>query len=153
MRRRAPLHATRAAVEEGVVPGGGLALAKASNAFEILANKKNESVGAKIIDRAITEPIKQIAANAGKDGSLILYNIIRENKTGDTNIGYNAAEDRFEDMIEAGIIDPTKVVRAALENATSAAVMFLTTEAVITEKPKKEAGCNHDAGMGGMMGM
>ena len=147
------LHATRAAVEEGVVPGGGLALAKASNAFEILANKKNESVGAKIIDRAITEPIKQIAANAGKDGSLILYNIIRENKTGDTNIGYNAAEDRFEDMIEAGIIDPTKVVRAALENATSAAVMFLTTEAVITEKPKKEAGCNHDAGMGGMMGM
>ena len=149
------LHATRAAVEEGVVPGGGLALAKASNAFEILANKKNESVGARIIDRAITEPIKQIAANAGKDGSLILYNIIRENKSGDTNIGYNAAEDRFEDMIEAGIIDPTKVVRAALENATSAAVMFLTTEAVITEKPKKEAGCNHDAsnGMGGMMGM
>lgn len=147
------LHATRAAVEEGVVPGGGLALAKASKAFEILTSKSNETVGAKIIDRAITEPIKQIAANAGKDGSLILYNIIRENKTGDTNIGYNAAEDRFEDMIEAGIIDPTKVVRAALENATSAAVMFLTTEAVITEKPKKEAGCNHDAGMGGMMGM
>lgn len=150
------LHATRAAVEEGVVPGGGLALAKASHVFEMLTAKKDETPGAKIIDWAITEPIKQIAANAGKDGSLILYNIIRENKSGDTNIGYNAAEDRFEDMVEAGIIDPTKVVRSALENAASAAIMFLTTEAVITEKPKKESSCSHDAGMpgmGGMMGM
>lgn len=146
------LHATRAAVEEGVVPGGGLALAKASHVFEMLTAKKDESAGAKIIDWAITEPIKQIAANAGKDGSLILYNIIRENKSGDTNIGYNAAEDRFEDMVEAGIIDPTKVVRSALENAASAAIMFLTTEAVITEKPK-ESSCNHDAGMSGMGGM
>lgn len=146
------LNATRAAVEEGVVPGGGLALALASNAFADLTDKKDDAPGTKIIDTAILEPIKQIAANAGKDGSLILYNIIRENKTGNKNIGYNAATDKFENMIEAGIVDPTKVVRSALEHATSAAIMFLTTEAVITEKPEEKGG--HDHGMpGGMGGM
>lgn len=144
------LNATRAAVEEGVVPGGGLALALAGNAFEELTDKKEDSPGAKIIDLAILEPIKQIAANAGKDGSLVLYNIIRENKQGRVNIGYNAATDKFEDMIEAGIVDPTKVVRSALENASSAAAMFLTTEAVITDKPE-EKGHEH-GGMGGGMG-
>lgn len=145
------LHATRAAVEEGVVAGGGLALALAGNAFEELTNKKEESAGSRIIDSAILEPIKQIAANAGKDGSLILYNIIRENKNGNHHIGYNAAADKFEDMISAGIVDPTKVVRSALENATSAAIMFLTTEAVITDKPEEKG---HDHGMpGGMGGM
>jgi chaperonin GroEL len=154
------LHATRAAVEEGVVPGGGLALARASKAFEEISDKKKDSVGARIVDMAITEPIKQIAANAGKDGSLILYNIIRENKSANSNIGYNAAENKFEDMIEAGIVDPTKVVRLALENATSAAIMFLTTEAVITDKPSDKDGADQAPamgggmpGMGGMMGM
>jgi chaperonin GroEL len=146
------LHATRAAVEEGVVAGGGLALALAGNAFEELTNKKDETVGAQIIDIAILEPIKQIAANAGKDGSLILYNIIRENRSGGKYIGYNAATDKFEDMIAAGIVDPTKVVRSALENAASAAIMFLTTEAVITDKPE-EKDHNHGGMPGGMGGM
>jgi chaperonin GroEL len=146
------LNATRAAVEEGVVPGGGLALALASNAFDELTDKKHDTVGAQIVDTAILEPIKQIAANAGKDGSLILYNIIRENKQGNKNIGYNAAIDKFEDMIEAGIVDPTKVVRSALEHASSAAIMFLTTEAVIVEKPEPKS-CDHGGGgMGGGMG-
>jgi chaperonin GroEL len=154
------LNATRAAVEEGVVPGGGLALAQAGNIFEELTDKKSDTAGAKIIDTAILEPIKQIAANAGKDGSLILYNIIRENKKGNVNIGYNAATDKFEDLIEAGIVDPTKVVRSALENAVSAAIMFLTTEAVIADKPEEKHNHNMPSmgggmpgGMGGMMGM
>jgi len=144
------LNATRAAVAEGVVPGGGLALALAGNAFEEITEKKNINPGARIIDQAILEPIKQIAQNAGKDGSLILYNIIRENKDGNKNIGYNAADDRFEDLVKAGIIDPTKVVRSALEHASSAAIMFLTTEAVIVDNPKKEDP-NLNMGMGGAM--
>lgn len=148
------LNATRAAVEEGVVPGGGLALAHAGNAFEELTDKKEDTAGAKIVDTAILEPIKQIAANAGKDGSLIVYNIIRENREGKKNIGYNAAMDKFEDMIEAGVVDPTKVVRSALENAASAAIMFLTTEAVITDKPEEKGESDAGGGMpGGMGGM
>ncbi|MFA6393975.1 MAG: chaperonin GroEL [Patescibacteria group bacterium] len=148
------LNATRAAVEEGVVPGGGLALAIAGKAFDELMEKKNADAGARIVDQAILEPIKQIAANAGKDGSLILYNIIREHKQGNANIGYDAAADKFVDLIEAGIIDPTKVVRSALENAASAAMMFLTTEAVIADKPEpKDAGHGHGGGMPGMGGM
>ena len=148
------LNATRAAVEEGVVPGGGLALAQAGNAFEELTDKKSDNPGTRIIDSAILEPIKQIATNAGKDGSLILYNIIRENKGGQNNLGYNAAQDKFEDMISAGIVDPTKVVRSALENSVSAAIMFLTIEAVITDKPeaKDNAPMMPPGGMGGMGG-
>ncbi|MEA3449372.1 MAG: chaperonin GroEL [Patescibacteria group bacterium] len=150
------LNATRAAVEEGVVSGGGLALAQVGNAFEELTTEdKKENAGGRIIDQAIIEPIKQIATNAGKDGSLILYNIIRENKNGKKNLGYNAATNKFEDMIEAGVVDPTKVVRSALENAASAAIMFLTTEAVITDKPEKneDAPAMPPGGMGGMGGM
>ena len=152
------LNATRAAVAEGVVPGGGLALAKAGNAFEELTDDRKDSPGARIVDNAILEPIKQIAANAGKDGSLILYNIIREHKEGNTNIGYNAANDRFEDLVAAGVVDPTKVVRSALENASSAAAMFLTTEVVITDKPEKNGGSGGGmsampGGMGGGMPM
>ncbi|OGF27053.1 chaperonin GroL [Candidatus Falkowbacteria bacterium RIFOXYB2_FULL_47_14] len=155
------LHATRAAIEEGVVPGGGLALAQAGNAFEELTDKKADGPGVKIVDAAILEPIRQIAANAGKDGSLILYNIIRENKKKNANVGYNAAADKFENMIEAGIVDPTKVVRSALENAASAAIMFLTTEAVIADKPEEKNSCGSHGGgmpsgmggMGGGMGM
>lgn len=147
------LNATRAAVAEGVVPGGGLALALAGNAIEELTDDKQDEPGASIVINAILEPIRQIAANAGKDGSLILYNIIRENKAGNKNIGYNAAEDKFEDLIKAGIVDPTKVVRSALQHASSAAIMFLTTEAVITEIPKEdEGGMPSMPGMGGMGG-
>ena len=146
------LNATRAAVAEGVVPGGGLALALAGNVFEEMTNKKEEEPGVKIVDSAIVEPIKQIASNAGKDGSLILYNIIRENKSGNLNIGFNAAQDRFEDMLKAGIVDPAKVVRSALENASSAAIMFLTTETVITDKPEEKAEAPMGGGMPGGMG-
>lgn len=151
------LNATRAAVAEGIVLGGGLALAVAGNAFVELSDKKEDTAGATIVDTAILEPIKQIAANAGKDGSLVLYNIISEHKKGNVNIGYNAATDKFENLIEAGIVDPTKVVRSALEHAASAAIMFLTTEAVITDLPEKKDSCDH-SGMGGgmnpgMMGM
>jgi len=152
------LNATRAAQEEGIVVGGGLALAKASNIFtNLIGGKKEEDAGAKIVDNAILEPIKQIAKNAGKDGSLILYNIIRENSMlkddKKRNIGYNAMDDKFEDLFEAGIVDPTKVVRTALENAASAAIMFLTIEAVICEKPKdKNCSCggHGEQGMGMM---
>lgn len=149
------LNATRAAVAEGVVPGGGLALAKAGNAFEELTDNRDDAPGVKIVDSAILEPIKQITSNAGKDGSLILYNIIREHKQGNTNIGYNAAIDKFEDLIVAGVVDPTKVVRSALENAASAAAMFLTTEAVIADKPESKdnsAPVMPGGGMGGMGG-
>ena len=146
------LNATRAAVAEGVVPGGGLAIALAGNAFEEITNKKDEDPGVRIVDNAIVEPIKQIASNAGKDGSLILYNIIRENKAGNSNIGFNAAQDKFEDMVQAGIVDPAKVVRSALENASSAAIMFLTTEAVITDKPEEKSEAPMPGGMPGGMG-
>jgi chaperonin GroEL len=150
------LNATRAAQEEGIVVGGGLALAKASDIFtNLIGGKKEADPGAKIIDNAILEPIKQIAKNSGKDGSLILYNIIRENSLlkddKKRNIGYNAMDDKFEDLFEAGIVDPTKVVRTALENAASAAIMFLTIEAVICEKPKdKNCSCGGHEGQGMM---
>lgn len=145
------LNATRAATLEGVVPGGGLALALASEAFELA---DNSGVGRQIVAGAILEPIKQIAANAGQDGSFILYNIIEKNKNSKSAIGYNAANGKFEDMIAAGIIDPTKVVRCALEHAASAAMMFLTTEAVITDKKDDKCSCTDQAGaMNPMMGM
>jgi chaperonin GroEL len=150
------VHATRAALEEGIVVGGGLALARASDVFSsLLGGKKEADPGAKIIDNAILEPIKQIAKNAGKDGSLILYNIIRENSLikdeAARNIGYNAMDDKFEDLLAAGIVDPTKVVRTALENAASAAIMFLTIETVVSEKPKKEDSCSCGPADQGMM--
>jgi chaperonin GroEL len=144
------LNAVRAATLEGVVAGGGLALALAGNVFKELSGDDKEGIGAQIVDVAILEPIKQIAANAGKDGSLVLYNIMQEQKGGKSNYGYNAATDTFEDLVEAGIIDPTKVVRSALENAASAAIMFLTTEAVITDKPEAKDNHSHGGGMGGM---
>jgi chaperonin GroEL len=147
------LNATRAAVAEGVVVGGGLALAQAGNAFKEMTDKKADAPGAKVVDMAILEPIKQIAANAGKDGSLVLYNIMKEYKAGNTNVGYNAMDDKFEDMFAAGIVDPTKVVRSALENAASAAIMFLTTEAVIADKPEKKDEHNHGGMPGGYGGM
>jgi len=145
------LNATRAAVAEGVVAGGGLALAQVGNAFTELTDKKDDPAGSKLVDIAVLEPIKQIAANAGKDGSLVLYNIMKEYKAGNKNLGYNAMTDEFEDMFAAGIVDPTKVVRSALENAASTAIMFLTTEAVIADKPEKKEH-NHGGGSSGGYG-
>jgi len=147
------LNATRAAVAEGVVPGGGLALAQAGEAFKELSDKKEDPAGARIVDMAILEPIKQIAENAGQDGSLVLYNIISEHKKGNTNIGFNAMNNKFENLINAGIVDPTKVVRSALEHAASAAIMFLTTEAVIADKPEKKEPMAGGGMPGGMSGM
>ncbi len=154
------LNATKAAVEEGVVPGGGLALAVACYGLDFarfeteLKSSHTGPVGERIINQAILEPIKQIAENAGVDGSLILQRIIEENKTKQAVRGYNAATGEFVDMIKSGIVDPTKVVRSALENAASAAMMLLTTEVVITDKPEpKESGPAPQANYGGGMGM
>lgn len=155
------LNATKAAVEEGVVPGGGLSLAIAcygSNFTSFdreLSDSVTGPVGERIINQAILEPIKQIAANAGVDGSLILQRTIEANKNAKEVIGYDASSGDFVGMIQAGIVDPTKVVRSALENAASAAMMFLTTEAVIADKPEKKGagGHGHEAPDYGGMGM
>ncbi|MFH1188103.1 MAG: chaperonin GroEL [bacterium] len=157
------LAATKAAVEEGVVPGGGVALAVASNALsELIETSDKENIlngvqaGDQIVKNAVLEPIKQIAANAGEDGSVVLFHVASEQKkTGNQKIGYNAALDKYEDMMEAGIVDPTKVTRFALQNAASAASMFLTTECVITDKPEEKDSHGHgmSGGMGGGMGM
>jgi chaperonin GroEL len=144
--------ATKAAVEEGIVPGGGVALLRAMSALEGVKAEGEEAIGLRIVRRAIEEPLKTIASNAGKDGSVIVEEVKKLSGT----MGYNAEEDRYEDMVKAGIIDPTKVTRSALQNATSIAALLLTTECVITEKPKKEeaepAGGHSHGGMGGGMG-
>ena len=143
------LAATRAAVEEGIVPGGGVAYIRATAALEGLkGDNDDQTTGIQIVKRAIEEPLRQIVANAGGEGSVVV-NKVRE---GEGNFGYNAREDRFEDMLAAGIIDPTKVSRVALENAASIASMFLTTECVLAEKPSENPLPAMPAGgMGGMM--
>ncbi len=132
------LSATKAAVEEGVVAGGGVALLRTLEDLEKVEVVGEEKIGINILKRVIEEPIRQIAQNAGKDGSVVAAEVLR----GKSNFGYNAATDVFEDLMQAGIVDPTKVVRSALENAVSAAAMFLTTECVVAELPedKKEKG-------------
>ena len=143
------LAATRAAVEEGIVPGGGVAYIRAVAALENLkGDNDDQTTGIQIVKRAIEEPLRQIVANAGGEGSVVV-NKIKEN-TG--NFGYNARDDRYEDMLEAGIIDPTKVSRVALENAASIASMFLTTECVLADIPKESPmPAMPQGGMGGMM--
>lgn len=125
------LAATRAAVEEGIVPGGGVAYIRASAALENLkGDNEDQNTGIQIIKRAIEEPLRQIVNNVGGEGSVVVNKV----KEGSGSFGYNARDDRYEDMFEAGIIDPTKVSRVALENAASVASMFLTTECVLVEK-------------------
>lgn len=133
------VNATKAAVEEGIVPGGGVALLRAAHSLKNLHLEGDEKVGASIMSRALEFPIRQIAENAGKDGSVI----VEEVRKRDGNVGYNAAEDKFEDMVSAGIIDPTKVTRTALQNAASIASLILTTEAVVAEKPEKKEKAAH----------
>lgn len=144
--------ATKAATEEGIVPGGGVAFLRTLSALEAVNAEGDEAVGLSILKRAIEEPIRIIAENAGKDGAVVAEEVRK--KSGPE--GYNAATDVYEDLLRAGIVDPTKVVRSALQNAASAAAMFLTTECAITDIPKKEddvaAGAGA-AGMGGGMGM
>ena len=129
------LHATKAAVEEGIVPGGGVALIRCLPALEKLKLKNpEEQVGVNIVRRAIEEPMRQIANNAGVEGSVVVEKVKNESNK---SVGYNAATDKYEDMVAAGVIDPTKVVRIALENSCSIAGLLLTTECAITEKPEK----------------
>ena len=129
------LHATRAAVEEGIVPGGGVALLRAQASLEGLKLSVEQQYGVAIIRRAIEEPMRWIAQNGGVEGSIVV-NKVREGKA---SYGYNARDDKYEDLLEAGVIDPTKVVRTALQNASSVAGLMLTTEAMIAEKPKDES--------------
>jgi chaperonin GroEL len=143
------LHATRAAVEEGIVPGGGVALIRAQGALKGLKlEEAEEQIGADIIRRAIEEPLRMIVANAGGEGSIVVEKI-RASK--DKNFGYNALTDTYEDLVQAGVIDPTKVTRSALQNAASIAALLLTTEAIIVErKDDKPAPAAPGGGMGGM---
>ncbi|GEN76015.1 chaperonin GroEL [Chryseobacterium hagamense] len=142
------LHATRAAVEEGIVAGGGVALVRAISSLENLTGiNSDETTGIKIVKRAIEEPLRQIVANAGGEGSVIVAKVAE----GTADFGYNAKTDEYVNMLEAGIIDPTKVTRVALENAASVSGMLLTTECVITEVKKDEPAMPMGGGMPGMM--
>jgi chaperonin GroEL len=144
------LHATRAAVEEGIIPGGGVALVRASTIVSTLEGEnEDESTGIQIITRAIEEPLRQIVANAGNEGSVVVAKV----KEGKDDFGYNAKKEVFENMFEAGIIDPTKVTRVALENAASVAGMFLTTECVLADIPEESPAMPPMGDGGGMPGM
>jgi chaperonin GroEL len=142
------MHATKAAVEEGIVPGGGVALLRASRALDALKVTGDQAVGVAIVRRAIEEPMRWIAANAGQEGSIVVQKI-KEMKDDE---GYNAQTDKFENLVAAGVIDPTKVVRSALQNAASIASLLLTTEALVCEIPeeKEKASAAPGGGMGGM---
>ncbi len=144
------MHATRAAVEEGIVPGGGVALVRCATALEGLKLKGDEQIGAEIVRRALEEPLRQIVANCGEEGAIVVGKI-RDSEQ--NSFGYNAQTDKFEDLVKAGVIDPTKVARTALQNAGSIAALMLTTEALVSEIPeeKKEAPMpgGHGGGMGG----
>jgi chaperonin GroEL len=143
------LHATRAAVEEGIVPGGGVALIRASSALAKVEANDEEAVGVGIVRKALQEPCRWISTNAGEEGSIVLDKI----RNGKGAFGFNAATGEYEDLIKAGIIDPTKVVRTALQNAASVAGLLLTTEATIAEKPDEKGGGMSSMPPGGMGGM
>ena len=146
------LHATRAAVEEGVVPGGGVALLRAGKVLETLKGANAEQqAGINIIKRAIEEPLRQIAGNAGHEGSIVVDKVMCNSSP---TWGFNALTEKYEDLLAAGVIDPAKVGRCALQNAASVASLMLTTETLIAEKPKKEAAAPMGGapGMGGMGG-
>ena len=145
------MHATKAAVEEGIVPGGGVALLRSARALEKLNLEGDRQVGVRIVQRAIEEPLRWIAQNAGLEGSIVVQNV-RDAK--DDDDGFNAQNEKYENLVQAGVIDPTKVVRTAIQNASSIASLLLTTEALVTDIPeKKEAGGGAPPDMGGMGGM
>jgi chaperonin GroEL len=145
------LHATRAAVEEGIVPGGGVALVRAQKALKsVKLAESDEQIGVDIIRRSLEEPMRMIVQNAGGEGSIVVEKI-RQSK--EVNYGYNALTDEYEDLVAAGVIDPTKVTRTALQNAASIAGLLLTTEALVVEKKEPApagAGGGPPGGMGGM---
>ncbi|HEX4645452.1 MAG TPA: chaperonin GroEL, partial [Verrucomicrobiae bacterium] len=144
------LHATRAAVEEGIVPGGGVALLRCLPAIDALKLEGDEQIGVEIVKRAIESPLRALASNAGVEGSIV----VQEVKKRKGNEGYNVATNEYEDLVKAGVVDPKKVTRSALQNASSIAALLLTTECLITEVPEKEkpapAGHGPGGGMGGM---
>jgi chaperonin GroEL len=142
------LHATRAAVEEGIVPGGGVALIRASAGLGNMRVSEDEKVGVRIVQKALEEPLRWIADNAGADGSVVLDKV----KNGKGAFGFNAAAEEFEDLVKAGIVDPTKVVRTALQDASSVAGLLITTEAMVAEVPKKQSPPMMPPGGGGGMG-
>jgi chaperonin GroEL len=146
------MHATRAAVEEGIVPGGGVALVRSTPAVDALIKtlEGDEKIGAQIIRRAIEEPLRQIVSNAGVEGAVIVGKI-HESK--DDHYGYNAGTDKFEDLVAAGVIDPTKVTRTALQNAASIAGLMLTTEAMVSDIPEPKGAPAQGGHGGGMEGM
>jgi chaperonin GroEL len=148
------LHATRAAVEEGIVPGGGVALLRAAKSLDSLKPENDDQkVGINIVRKALQAPARQISANAGEDGSVIVGKILENSKYA---FGYNAQSHEYGDLYAQGVIDPTKVVRCALQDAASVSGLLITTEAMIADVPKKDAGHSHGApggGMGGMGGM
>jgi chaperonin GroEL len=145
------LHATRAAVEEGIVAGGGVALLRARKVLDgIKGVNHDQQCGIKIVSRALEEPLRQIVANAGDEPSVVLAKVLE----GKGNHGYNAQTGEYGDMVEMGVIDPTKVTRSALQNAASIAGLILTTDAMVAELPKEEkAAAPAGGGMGGMGGM
>ena len=148
------LHATRAAIEEGIVPGGGVALIRSISALDKAdTDNEDQTIGVNIVRRALEEPLRQIAANAGDEGSIVAQKV----KEGEGDFGYNARTEEYEALMGAGVIDPTKVVRAALENASSVSGLLLTTEAVVADRPEPKGagggGDHHDHGGGGMGGM
>ena len=144
------LNATRAAVEEGVVPGGGVMLLKAGNAITAKGDNADQDAGIAIVKRALQAPIRQIATNAGVEGSIVVGKVLEARGQA---YGYDAQNDEYGDMLEKGIIDPAKVVRVALQDAASVAGLLITTEAAIGEAPKKDDGHGHSHGHGGMGGM
>ena len=145
------LHATRAAVEEGIVPGGGVALLRAQVALDgMKLDREDQQIGVGILRRALEHPIRHIALNAGAEGSIVVEKVRAEKNP---NFGYNAQTETYEDLVEAGVIDPTKVVRSALQNAASIAGLLLTTEAVVVENPEDEPAMPGGMPGGGMGGM
>jgi chaperonin GroEL len=152
------LHATRAAVEEGIVPGGGTALLYATRALDkVTVDNPDQQVGVEIVRRALQAPARQIAENAGVDGAVVSGRLLDQK---DKNFGFNAQSGKYQDLVKAGVIDPSKVVRTALQGAASVASLLITTEAMIAEKPEKNAagpamppgGMGDMGGMGGMGG-
>jgi chaperonin GroEL len=139
------LHATRAAVEEGILPGGGVALLRASASVKPDGLSGDQEIGYNIVIRACRAPLTTIAGNAGQDGGIVCERVVEAKG----NAGYNAATGAYEDLVKAGVIDPTKVTRTALQNAASVATLLLTSDALIAEKPKSDGGKKAGAGHGG----
>ena len=144
------LHATRAAVEEGIVAGGGVALLRAGSALAKVKGTRDEKIGVDIVNRALAEPLRLIAMNAGVEGAIVVAKV---KESDDLSFGYNAATDKFEDLVKAGVIDPTKVTRTALQNAASIAGLLITTEAVVVEEKEETPAMPGGPPGGGMGGM